>query len=153
HLSAGAFLLERRAAGLLRPEELSGRSTHVFDFATPDGWAGVGPLDLYRAVPSFDGTALLTWPDGVAAVAVGAAAGAVVLVLAGVFGSRRAWPYLPAVLAVVGLYEVYLRWVRPFPYGEFKLLSCVWFLVPVLAVAGWTVSRIQRPRSNVRGPT
>ena len=28
-----------------------------------------------------------------------------------------------------------MRWVRPFPYGEFKLLSTVRFLVPVLAVA------------------
>src|SRR5262249_29026477 len=47
-------------------------------------------------------------------------------------------PPLLAVLAVVALYEAYLRWVRPFPYGEFKLLSTVWFLVPCLVVAGAT---------------
>jgi hypothetical protein len=139
HLSAGAFLWQRASAGLLRPEELSGRSTHVFDFAAPDGLAGVAPLALFREAGSLDGAPLLAWPAAAAAVAALATAAALLLVLAGIFGSRRARPALPAVLAVVLLYEAYLRWLRPFPYGEFKLLSTVGFLVPVLAVAGWTV--------------
>ncbi len=147
HLSAGAFLLERSAAGLLRAEELSGRSTHVSSFASPEGLVGVAPLDLYRDVSALDGAPLLQWPAGAAGVAVVATVGAVALVLAGAMGARRAQPYLGALLAVVLLYAGYLRWVRPFPYGEFKLLSTVWFLVPVLAVAGWT-ALAARPRPH-----
>ena len=147
HLSAGAFLLERSAAGLLRADELSGRSTHVSSFASPEGLVGVAPLDLYRDVSALDGAPLLQWPAGAAGVAVVATVGAVALVLAGAMGARRAQPYLGALLAVVLLYAGYLRWVRPFPYGEFKLLSTVWFLVPVLAVAGWT-ALAARPRPH-----
>lgn len=136
HLSAGAFLLERAGAGLLRADELSGRSTHVFAFAGPPELLGVAPLDLYRDVSTLDGRRLLTWSAALTPLTVlGATAGGV-LAIAGVLRTRRAWPHLPAVLAVVALYWVYLRWVRPFPYGEFKLLSSVWFLVPCLAVAG-----------------
>ena len=146
HVSAGAFLLQRASAGLLRPEELSGRSTHVFDFAPPDGLAGVAPLALFRDASTLDGAALSTWPVGAAAFAVLATGAAGLLFLAGVFGSRRAWPALPAVLCVVLLYETYLRVLRPFPYGEFKLLSTVGFLVPVVAVAGWSVLSDRLPR-------
>ncbi|HEV2123239.1 MAG TPA: hypothetical protein VGW38_10755, partial [Chloroflexota bacterium] len=39
-------------------------------------------------------------------------------------------------LAAALAYEAYLRVLRPFPYGEFKLLSSIWFLVPCLAAAG-----------------
>ena len=47
------------AAGLLRADELSGRSTHVSNFASPEGWWGWRPLDLYRHVSALDGAPLL----------------------------------------------------------------------------------------------
>jgi hypothetical protein len=187
HLSAAAFLLQRTSAGLLRADELAGRSTHVPTFAGPAGALGVAPLDLYRQVAALDGHPLLSWPGGAALAAAVAAAGALALLVAGIGvplpgggwrarlagapwgprpgrasvasdpgrggnprafpprrSGRRVSPPLLAVLLVVALYEIYLRWLRPFPYGEFKLLSTVWFLVPCLVVAG--AARLGRRR-------
>lgn len=150
HLSALSFLQERAAAGLLRADELSGRSTHIFAFAGAAELLGAAPLDLFRDVSALDGRPLLSWPTAIAPLAVlGAGAGAA-LVGAGALRWQRARPHLPATLVVVILYWAYLRWVRPFPYGEFKLLSSVWFLVPCLVVAGGLA--LSRSRVSLRAP-
>lgn len=134
HASAVAFLLGRLQAGLLRADELAGRSSHVATFASPAVALGVAPLDLVRSAAESGGRVLLAWSPPRAAVAVAALAGAGLVVLG--LGTAARAPAMLGVLAVTGLYEAYLRFGRPFPYGEFKLLTSVWFLVPCLAAAG-----------------
>jgi hypothetical protein len=148
HLSAAAYLLDRSTEGLLRADELSGRSTHVATFAGPAQLLGVAPLDLFGTVEGLAGQPLLEWPGGAQAVAALAAAGAAVLLSAGVATRARRCPYAIAILLVVAGYELYLRWLRPFPYGEFKLLSSTWCLVPSLA--GGFAARHHARRAGAR---
>lgn len=137
HLSAATFLAGRAEAGLLTAEDLSGRSTHVTTSASLGAVLGVTPLDLFGNVTWADGATALHWtpPGGEwpAAMAIAALCG---LAAAGAATSASRRPYVIAVLAVIAAFLVYLRWVRPFPYGEFKLLSSVWFLVPCFITAG-----------------
>ncbi|MGH2368037.1 MAG: hypothetical protein ACRDI2_07550, partial [Chloroflexota bacterium] len=135
HLSAAAFLLERASVGLLRADELTGRSTHVSTFVGPAEAFGVAPLELFRDVTTVGGEPLLVW-SVTTATTLASMAAAAPLFVAGLIWSARTRPHLLSVLAVMTAYEVYLRWLRPFPYGEFKLLSSVWFVAPCLVAAG-----------------
>ena len=117
HLSAGAFLLERSAAGLLRADELSGRSTHVSGFASPEGLVGVAP-----ARRSIATSAPWTAPRSCSGRRAprgsrwwrrwGRWRSSLAGALGATGGPSRTWR---ALLAVVLLYEGYLRWAAPLP--------------------------------------
>ncbi len=137
HLSALGYLLGRSAWGGLRPDDLAGRSTHVTTVASAAATLGVVPLDLFGAATTLGGESLVQWRPlgGDAGTALIAASGAL-LAAAGLVKSRRRPAYVTCVLLAVAGFELYLRVLRPFPYGEFKLLTTTWFLVPALAAVG-----------------
>jgi len=140
HVSAATFLLARTGAGLLRADELSGRSTHVTSFASLPTWLGVAPADLFReAVPRRGAFLDYALPLFVPVGEVLAGAAALVLMILGTVGvvRGRRLSVLVALLLPAAALELYLRVLRPFPYGEFKLVSSVWFVVPVVAAGGF----------------
>jgi|GEM_PF-5462520 len=140
HVSAVTFLFERLGAGLLRADELTGRSTHVTTFASLPAWLGVAPLDLFSAGVSIRGAGVhYAWPSFGPMEQLHASVAALVLCTFGVVSTakRRRLAVLLAVLLPTAMLELYLRVLRPFPYGEFKLFSSVWFIVPVVVAAGF----------------
>lgn len=140
HLSAAAFLFARLDDGLLRTDDMTGRSTHVMSFASLPAALGTAPLDFYRDATDVLGGPLVQWlpPAGEAGSLLAALAGLTLAVAA--FGAprvRRSRAILGTIASAATL-ALYLRILRPFPYGEFKLLSTAWFLIPVLVAAGAT---------------
>jgi hypothetical protein len=134
HLSAAGFFLTR---GGLQGQDVAGRSTHVAGFASHAAALAVQPLDLFASAERLDGIPLAAWqPPGGAVAAAAVSLAGLVLILAGCAALRRNAFLVCVTLAAVG-FEVYLRLLKPFPYGEFKLLTSVWFLVPCLAAAGY----------------
>ena len=133
HLSAAGFFLTR---GGLQGQDVAGRSTHIATFASLEQALAVQPVGLLVRADRLDGSALVAWAPwaGNPGTAVLAAAG-LVLVAVGCFAQRRS-ACLVAFAAAAAAFETYLRLLRPFPYGEFKLLTAAWFLVPCLVAAG-----------------
>src|SRR5207247_6224929 len=95
-------------------------------------------LDLVRTVTDQRERTALTW-DLPAQECIGRLAGVAGAALAAAGIGRlvraRRWKVL-SVVAVAGAFEVYLRVLRPFPYGEFKLLTSVWSLAVCLVALG-----------------
>ena len=63
----------------------------------------------------------------------------VLVVLAAAYGLWRTGRrdiYIVAVLAAYGTYWFYARFIKAFPYAEFKVFSVGYFLAPVLVIAG-----------------
>ncbi|HEU5317407.1 MAG TPA: hypothetical protein VFX49_14950, partial [Chloroflexota bacterium] len=122
HVSAAGFFVVR---GGLGGEDTSGRSTHVATFVSPLELLGGAPIALFRP-PSRAGEGGLR--DVIYASAAGSAA-----LLAGIGAVRsRRITMLGAFVAGSVAFDLYLRVLRPFPYGEFKLLTSAWFIVPCL---------------------
>lgn len=137
HVSTAALLWARRSGEILNESERFLRSEETRTFASPYAALGVAPLDLVRDVFTLDRQPVLTWlpPGGLPLTAAAAAAGGV-LALAGLAWALRLRPAALCLLVAGVPLAVHLRWQRPFAYGEFKLLSTLWFLVPCLAAAG-----------------
>jgi hypothetical protein len=129
HLSTAGFFL----AGGLTGGDLQGRATHVAVFASALQAIGVQPLTLFTV-----GSA------SPLAVSFLAALGGAVTAASGIVRWRGEPVVLGTLLTFLG-FELYLRVMRPFPYGEFKLLTTVWPLLPALVVVGASALRARWP--------
>ena len=54
----------------------------------------------------------------------------------GLWRTGRRDIYIVAVVAAYGTYWCYARFIKAFPYAEFKVFSVGYFLVPVLVIVG-----------------
>ncbi|MAG35105.1 MAG: hypothetical protein CL878_02500 [Dehalococcoidia bacterium] len=86
------------------------------------------------------------------AVLSGLATALVVLAAAyGLWRLGRRDIYIVAVVAAYGTYWLYARFIKAFPYAEFKVFSVGYFLAPVLVIAGLlgVVTALRRTRVAV----